>query len=363
MTATPVRSVSWKGPGRFHVLPATDETVTIGLFDVNKPPVLTIESGDTVAVETRNHYNDGIVVGKSIEEVITLRKAHTGRGPHSVTGPIFVKGAEPGDVLEVRIKEITPKAYGFNYHLPLDFGFGVVPEDFPAGHIKYFYLDRSTMTTEFKAGVTIPLAPYPGILAVGPPLDWPERWFPGLEKARWQPEPGRFNTMPPGPFGGNMDNTTWGMGAAVFLPVFHPGALLWTGDSHAKQGDGEVNLTAIECAFSAIVLQVVVRKDRKAEGAWAWPLAETPSHWVIQGVDPDLSRALKHAVRNTIDFLVREKGFTRHEAYCFASIAVDYRVTQGVSPTTGVHGMIPKAFFEDAKGVPYTLGAREFGGR
>lgn len=340
---------------KIHRVPATHETVTVGRFDVTKPPVVTIESGERVAVETRYHYNDGIAPGTDIAAIAKLRKASPGRGPHSVTGPIFMRGAEPGDILEIRIREITLKAFGFNFNLPGEFKTGAIPDDFPAGQVTYFDLDAKTMSAEFSPGVTVRLAPYPGILAVAPPPDWPEAWPVGLAKDAGRPEPGSFNTIPPGPFGGNVDNPEWGVGAAVFLPVFHPGGLVWTGDSHARQGEGEVNLTAIECAFAPIQMQIILRKDRRAEGAWSWPIAETRTHWIVHGLHTDLDEALRHAVRNTVDFLVREKGFTRHDAYAFASISVDYRVTQVVDIVKGIHAMIPKASFADAAGVPYTL--------
>jgi acetamidase/formamidase len=347
-------------PATPRAVPATDDTVTIGRFEVRKPPVATVESGDWVAVETRYHYNDGIAPGTPIAAIAELRRRFPGRGPHSVTGPVSVKGAEPGDVLEVRIRGIRLKAYGFNFNLPGEFGTGAIPEDFPTGQVKYFSLDGERLRADFAPGVTVDLRPYPGILAVAPPLDWPERWPVGLGREQGQPEPGSFHTVPPGPFGGNVDNTEWGVGATVFLPVFHPGALLWTGDAHSKQGDGEVNLTAIECAFAPITLQVIVRKDRRAEGAWAWPVAETPTHWIVQGLHTDLDEALKHAVRSTIDFLVRERGFSRHDAYAFASVAVDYRITQVVDIVKGVHGMIPRASFAGGADPGATLGDRRF---
>lgn len=345
---------------KIHAIPATDETVTVGRFDVSRPPVASIESGDWVAVETRYHYNDGIRPGTTIDDIAALRRTHPGRGPHSVTGPIAVRGADPGDVLEIRIREIALKAYGFNFNLPGEFGTGALPEEFPTGQVKYFGLDAKTLAAEFGPGVTVRLAPYPGILAVAPPLDWPEGWPVGLPKDAGQPGPGSFNTVPPGPFGGNIDNPEWGVGTAVFLPVFHPGGLVWTGDSHARQGEGEVNLTAIECAFAPIRMQLIVRKDRRAEGAWAWPVAETRTHWVVHGLHTDLDEALRHAARHTIDFLVREKGLTRHDAYALASIAVDYRVTQVVDLVKGIHAMIPKAAFADTAGERYTLCDRRF---
>lgn len=347
-------------PAKVHTVPATDATVTVGRFDVAKRPVAVIDSGDWVAVETRYHYNDGIVPGMGIASIVKLRESIPGRGPHSVTGPIFVTDANPGDVLEIRIREIRLKSYGFNFNLPGEFGTGAIPEDFPTGQVKYFELDSETMTTVFRPGVTIKLAPYPGILGVAPPLEWPEKWPVGLAKDRGQPERGSFNTIPPGPFGGNVDNTAWGVGTAVFLPVFHNGALVWTGDSHCKQGDGEVNLTAIECAFAPITMQIIVRVDRRAEGVWSWPVAETRSHWIVHGLHTDLDEALKHAVRNTVDFLVRETRLTPHDAYSFASVAVDFRITQVVDIVKGVHAMIPKAFFADSADAGYTLCDKRF---
>ena len=142
--------------------------------------------------------------------------------------------------------------------------------------------------------------------------------------------------------------------------VFHNGALVWTGDSHCKQGDGEVNLTAIECAFAPITMQIIVRTDRRAEGVWSWPVAETRSHWIVHGLHTDLDEALKHAVRNTVDFLVRETRLTPHDAYSFASVAVDFRITQVVDIVKWVHAMIPKSFFADSADAGYTLCDKRF---
>jgi acetamidase/formamidase len=308
--------------GKTHRLVATPQTVHTGFFDSSIPPVLTIESGDTVNLSTMMLMDGQLRGGMTFEELFALRQGYADRkiGGHTLTGPIFVTGADPGDVLEIRIGKLVPVEFGVNYHLPGHLGIGGLPEDFPRGHIKTFRLDRKRWETTFARGIALPLAPFLGVMGVAP-------------------RPGeRMPAAIPGYFGGNIDNKELREGATFFLPVNVPGALFSAGDAHAAQGDGEVNVTAIETALEEAVLQFVVRKDMRLER----PLAETPSHWITMGFDPDLDEAAKMALREAIRFLVEVKGFTSDEAYAFASVAVDLRVTQIVDTNKGVHAMIPK---------------------
>jgi acetamidase/formamidase family protein len=211
-----------------HLLPATPATTQWGWFDNAEPPVLRIRSGDTVVMETMMHSHNQIVPGITIEQVKKTRTDYPGRGPHSLTGPIYVEEAEPGDVLRVRINKIVPRAYATNFNVP---GlFGQFPKEFPEGQIKFFYLDLEKNRIEFAPGITVPLKPFPGTLAVA------------------RAEPGRYSSVPPGRFAGNLDIRELGEGATLYVPVFVKGALVWSGDSHAAQGNGEINLTALETA-------------------------------------------------------------------------------------------------------------------
>src|SRR5437764_4553996 len=157
------------GGGKYHVLPATLETTQWGWLDPKEPPKLVVNSGDVVAVETMMHAHNKIQPGSTMEEIVALRKANPGGGPMSVTGPIYVNGAQPGDVMEVAILKIVPKAFAFNFNLPgAEFPtIGALAPEFPQGWVRYFYLDWEKRRAEFKAGITIDLDPAPGTLAVG----------------------------------------------------------------------------------------------------------------------------------------------------------------------------------------------------
>ena len=329
------------GGAKYHVLPATLQTTQWGWLDPNEPPKLAISSGDTVAIETMMHSHNAIQPGSTIEDIVKLRLANPGGGPHSVTGPIYVNGAEPGDVLEIRIKKIVPKAFATNFHLPgSQFPtVGQLAPEFPRGFVRYYYLDLEKKQTEFKPGINIDLQPFPGILAVGPDPNEPkEKAGPPIKDAR-----GRTSTLRPWKNGSNMDLNELQEGSTVYLPVFLKGALLWTGDSHCRQGNGEVSLTALECAYREIVLQPIVRKDMKLE----WPRAETPTHWIAMAFDEDLDEAMKLATRETVNMLTAQKlvPLSRDEAYALTSMVGDCRVTQVVDIRKGVHCMVPKNIF------------------
>jgi acetamidase/formamidase len=276
-----------------------------------------------------------------MDDLVKLRMANPGGGPHSVTGPIYVHGAEPGDTLEIRIKKIVPKAFGTNFHLPgAQFPtVGQLASEFPQGFVRYFYLDWDKRQAEFKPGVTIDLQPFPGTIAVGPDPNEPkEKAGPPIKDAK-----GRTSTLRPWKNGSNMDLNELQEGSILYLPVFLKGALVWTGDSHCRQGNGEVSLTALECAYREIVLQLIVRKDMKLE----WPRAETATHWVLMGFDEDLNEAMKIATREAVAFLAGQKTvpLSRDEAYALTSMVGDCRVTQVVDIRKGVHCMIPKSIF------------------
>jgi acetamidase/formamidase len=202
-------------PGKVHILPATLETTTWGWFNNAQPPVLHVDSGDTIIFETMMHSHNQIVPGTTIEQIKKLRTDFPGRGPHTLTGPVYVEGAEPGMVLKVKINKIVPRAYAMNFNVPGMFG--QFPDRFPEGQVKYFYLDLERKVAEFAPGIEIPLRPFPGTTAVA------------------RAEPGQYSTVPPGRYAGNIDVRDFTEGAALYIPIFVKGALLWTGDSHAHK--------------------------------------------------------------------------------------------------------------------------------
>jgi len=261
----------------------------------------------------------------TLEELVAKRQTYIDRkmGSHTLTGPIFVKGAEPGDVLEVRIQKLIPIGCGVNYHYPSAMNKGGLPEDFPQGQFMSFQLDVLKMEATFAPGIVIPLKPFMGVMGVAP-------------------KPGeRMPAAVPDYFGGNLDLKELVAGTQLYLPVNAPGALFSTGDAHAAQGDGEVNVTAIETAMEEAVFQFVVRKDMKL----GRPMAETETHWITLGFHEDLDEAVKIALRDAIRFISRTHGLTPDGAYALASLAVDLRVTQIVDGNKGIHAMIPKAIF------------------
>jgi acetamidase/formamidase len=297
------------GGGTLHVLPATLETTQWGWLDPKEPPKLVVNSGDTVAVETMMHAHNKIQPGTTMDEIVALRKANPGGGPHSVTGPIYVNGAEPGDVMELRILKIVPKAFGINFNLPgKEFPtIGALAPEMPDGFLKFFYLDWEKRQAEFKPGIVIDLQPFPGTLAVGiDPND------PSPRKGGVKDPMAPVSTLRPWKNASNMDINELQEGTTIFIPVFLKGGLIWVGDSHCRQGNGEVNLTALECAFREIVMQPIVRKDMKLE----WPRMETKTHWILMGYDEDLNKAMVNATRETVDFLSSQKmvPLDRYEA-------------------------------------------------
>jgi acetamidase/formamidase len=326
--------------GTYHVLPATLETTQWGWLDPKEPPKLAVNSGDLVAVETMMHSHNKVQPGITMEEIVALRKANPGGGPHSVTGPIWVNGAEPGDVMEIRIVKIVPKAFGINFNLPgKEFPtIGALASEMPDGFVKFFYLDWERKQAEFKPGIVVDLQPFPGTLAVGiDPKD------PSPRKGGATDPMAPVSTLRPWKNGSNMDINELQEGSTIFIPVFLKGGLIWVGDSHCRQGNGEVNLTALECAYREIVLQPVVRKDLKLE----WPRMETKTHWIAMGFDEDLNKAMVNATREAVNFLTTQKmaPLTPYEAYSLVSMVGDCRVTQVVDVRKGVHCMIPKSVF------------------
>ncbi len=315
---------------KVHVLKPTPKTVTWGYYDPASKPVLKIKSGDTVEVQTllagsptrlREAFLPAEEVEQALKDVFNEVK-DKGPAGHILTGPIFIEGAEPGDTLEVRIQDVKLAiGYGFTGFIPKR---GFLPEDFDRTRFRIIRLDEKRMVGHFGKGIEIPLRPFFGCLGVAPP-----------------PSAGRVSSGPPGVHAGNLDNKELVAGTTLFIPVHVSGALFSVGDGHAAQGNGEVCLTAIETSLRG-TFQFVVRKDLKLR----WPRAETPRHYIVMGLDKDLTKATKLAVREAIDFLVTHKHLSPDEAYMLTSLAVDFCITQLVDGTLGVHGLIPKEIFK-----------------
>jgi acetamidase/formamidase len=317
-------------------LEPSPKTVAWGYYDSAATPALHVKSGDTVQVHTLltsspTRLEAAGVKPKQVEQALRdIYKEVTSHGPggHILTGPIFVEGAAPGDVLEIRIKSIQLAIpYGYNGFGPTS---GFLPEDFQYAKTKIIPFDKKRMVALFAPGIEIPLRPFFGSMGVAPP-----------------PAAGKVSSVPPGVYGGNMDNKWLVAGTTLYLPVNAPGALFEVGDGHAGQGDGEVDITAMETSLIG-TFQFIVRKDLHFD----WPHAETPTEFITMGMNQDLNEATKQAVRQMIDFLVNEKRMTRDDAYMLSSVAADLHITQLVDSNKGVHMMIPKAIFVAGHATP-----------
>ena len=319
------------GGGKAHVVESTKQTVHLGVLDATLPPILEIDSGDEIVYpNTWSHFLGELQPGVPIQRLADLRVANPGKGPHSIIGPVAVKGAEPGDLLEIQFLEVAPVGWAANFNNPGSLGTGALPDLFPDGQVKYVKLDLGAMTTQFSPAIRLRLEPFQGTFGVAAP----DGFMGSTTRV--------VSSVPPGPHGGNMDLREMGKGSRLFVPVWQPGALIFTGDSHALQGDGEVNLTALETAMREVRVRVVLHR----RAGWAWPFVETPTHWIATGMDKDLNMAQRIAVVNAIDFLSRRAGLSRLDAYALCSVAVSFRVTQVVDVNKGVHAMIPKEIFD-----------------
>jgi acetamidase/formamidase len=310
-----------------YELKLTPANVHWGYYDARLKPVLKIASGDTVRIETmvagglERLKMAGVPDAEIPDSLKQVENAVTDRGPgaHPLTGPIYVEGAEPGDIIEIRMMGFEfLHPYGVTGFRP---GTGTLPDDFPYARFKRVPIDARAGTAQFGPGITLRLAPFWGSIGVAPPL---------LIR--------RLSSGPPGAHAGNLDNKELVAGSSLYLPVHVPGALISIGDGHALQGDGEVTITALETSLRGTV-QIFVRKGKQIR----WPRAETPTHYIAMGLHPDLNEAARIATREMIDFLVSEKGMSRDEAYILCSLAVDLRVTQLVDDTKGIHAMLPKS--------------------
>jgi len=348
-------------PADYHV-PLTPENAVLGYFPATKKPTLVVASGAVVSIDggggiryTRptaapgappipagaaptpsdevidawlkeNNIPLTVATSPTLAETLkVMREAPRPkevRGGHLLSGPIYVEGAEPGDTLEIRILDVTPRIpYGTVSSSP---GAGALADMTTRPYSRVVHLDLKRNAGIYDDNVEVPLAPFMGVMAVSPADS--EGPFRG--------------SGPPGAFGGNLDCKYLTAGSTLYLPVFQKGALFYTGDSHAAQGDGEVTVSAIETA-NTCTLQFILHKGQHLK----MPRAENATHYLTFGLDPDLNKAMHQAILETIDFLKEKQGYDFFQAYALASIGVDFHVTQDVDKTNGIHGMIPKRLF------------------
>jgi acetamidase/formamidase len=311
-----------------HRLDAGADTVHWGFFDAALKPLITVEPGDTVVMSSVSGPASAMPPpgsGLAVPEALKAIHQHVQpklNGPHILTGPVAVRGAKAGQVLEVRIKAIELHYdWGYNAIRPLA---GALPDDFDKARLIHIPLDRARMVGKLPWGLELPLKPFFGIMAVAPPPAW-----------------GPVASPPPRRNGGNMDNKELVAGTTLFLPIHVDGALFSVGDGHGVQGDGEVCITAIETGLVG-TFELHVRDDMHLE----WPLAETPTHVITMAFDPDLDDAVVIALRDMIKLICARTGISREDAYTLCSLAADLRVTQVVNGAKGIHVMLEKALLK-----------------
>jgi acetamidase/formamidase len=343
-------------------VPTRPETLSWGWFPLDKTPVLTIASGDTVRIDTLSHAGAtqdehpeaslgdlGVEPHEILSDVIDFwatrnQRPRDGRSGHIITGPIALEGAEPGDTLQVDVLALTTRVpYGINNTGATSGVFGSTypgsrPSDPRRDILSARHLIRTGRADDrevafFSNRIQVPLAPFMGIMAVAPDpvVGAPGVTVPGVQASR-----------PPGVFGGNLDIKDLTVGSILYLPVLHPGAMFYVGDPHSAQGDGEVSGTAIEQSLSGR-FRFTLHKNQLL----SMPRAETSTHYILMGIDLDLDRALQQAVDEVVTFLVEEKGLSPTRALSLASIAVDFHIAEAVDLTQLVTGKIPKALFLD----------------
>ena len=308
-----------------HRLDAAADTVHWGYFDAALKPLLTVDPGDTVVISTVSGAPNQLPpAGSGLTVPDTLRAVHAHvqpklGGPHILTGPVAVRGAKAGQVLEVRIKAIDLNYdWGYNVIRPLA---GALPDDFKQTRLIHVPLDRKRMVGKMPWGLELALKPFFGIMATSPPAAW-----------------GPVASPPPRRNGGNMDNKELVAGATLYLPIHVDGAMFSCGDGHGVQGDGEVCITAIETGLIGI-FELHVRDDMTLE----WPMAETPTHVMTMAFDPDLDDCVVIALRDMIKLICGRTNLSREDAYTLCSLAADLRITQVVNGAKGIHVMLEKA--------------------
>ena len=306
-----------------HTLLAGPDTVRLGVFNASYPPVMTVASGDTVTVQCVSGRKDvlppasaGMAIPPALAAILDANPAYS--SGHIVTGPIAIEGAQPGDMLEIRIDTIEPGAdWGYNLIRPLA---GTLPEDFHDTTLMHIKVDKSRMVCTLPWGTELPMAPFFGVMGVAPP-----------------PAFGTIASKEPRIHGGNLDNKELTAGSTLFLPVWVPGGNFSVGDGHGVQGDGEVCVTALEMCLTGTFTFTL----HKGTGL-KMPRAETPTHFITMGLNEDLDQAMKQALREMIAFITSRTNLSPEQAYAFCSLAVDFHVTQTVNGEKGIHGMLKK---------------------
>ncbi|KIN60673.1 Acetamidase/Formamidase [Sulfitobacter noctilucae] len=301
---------------------ASPDTCHWGFFDASLPAIAEIDSGAEVMINTVSGAPQ-VLPGEGFHVPPELLEIHAAGPPplpgHILTGPVAVKGAMTGDVLQVDILDVQLRQdWGYNVIRPLS---GTLPLDFDQTHLTILPLDADRGIATMPWGLELPLAPFFGVMGVAPPPGW-----------------GRISTIEPRVHGGNIDNKELVAGTTLYLPVQTEGALFSCGDGHGAQGDGEVCVTAIETALQGR-FRLTVRRDLDM----AYPQAETPTHLITMGMNADLHQAVEVALRRMITVVAAQVGITRAEAYMLCSLAADLRITQTVNREKGVHMMIDKA--------------------
>jgi acetamidase/formamidase len=317
--------------GADHILRSTSETVVRGYLSPFVKPKLHIKSGETVQIDTvtgagvpkedpEGFFNEhGIPVSDSVKEIIDIVTKLEEMG-HILTGPIYIEDAEPGDMLEIRVLDLkTRDTYAVNRARP---GAGALPDITEKTYTKVIPYDMEKNVAIFNKNIDIPLAPFMVVM--------------GLAATE------QVSSGPPGRFGGNLDLKELTKGSTLFLPVQVEGGLFFTGDGHGAQGDGEVNINGLETSLTGI-FEFILHKGRSLK----WPMAETPSHYIVMGLDIDLNIAAQIAVEESVDFLSWKMDLSPMDAYSLSSLAVDFEVTQMVDGVKGIHGMIPKSLFKN----------------
>jgi acetamidase/formamidase len=314
-----------------HEIPATPESMVLGYFDATLPPVLEVASGDTVTLHSfpaggrESLHPDPARVPADYR--LALDTLAQGPGPHFVTGPVHVRGAEPGDVLQVDILDLKFRMdWGFVAILPL---LGTLPDEFTDYETIHPDIDVARGVAVLPWGTELPLDPFFGIMGTAPPAAW-----------------GRVGTPVPRGFGGNMDNKELRVGTTLYLPVYNPGAGFYAGDGHGVQGDGEVCITALETGLTG-TFRLTVRKDL----GYAWPFAETPTDLMSIGLHESLDEAMRQAVREMVRHVCDRTGLTRNQAYMLCSLAGNLRITQTVDGNKGVHMLMPKKALTSKSGL------------
>lgn len=311
-----------------HRLAPSPKTVRWGTFDAAYPPLLTVAPGDTVEIECVSGGPEvmppadaGMTVPPALAAIHAANLPRV--GGHILTGPVAVAGAQPGDMLEVRIERIAFGAdWGYCGFRPL---MGTLPEDFPEKYLSHIPIDRDRRVCRLPWGTDLKLAPFFGVMGVAPPPEW-----------------GTISTVEPRAHGGNLDNKELTEGATLYLPVFVPGANFSTGDGHGVQGDGEVCINALETCLTGTFTLNLHKGGGPRDPVLAYPRAETARHFISMGMNEDLDVAMKTALREMIAFITSRTNLSRAQAYQFCSLAVDFHVTQTVNREKGIHGLLRK---------------------